>query len=79
MELLCPICASALQLNNKSCRCDNGHCFDVARQGYVHLLPVGQKNSKAPGDDKGMVAARRAFLDKGFYAPLRDALCDLAA
>ena len=39
---------------------------------------MGQKHSKAPGDDKAMVAARRAFLDGGWYAPLRQALEALA-
>ena len=78
MELLCPICASALQLDNKSCRCGNGHCFDVARQGYVHLLPVQQKHSLFPGDTKEQVASRREFLSAGFYAPIADALCQNA-
>ena len=75
---LCPLCGQPLTEADRGLRCGKGHCFDRAKEGYVHLLPANQKNSKAPGDDKGMVAARRAFLDKGFYAPLRDALCDLA-
>ena len=75
---LCPLCGEALQGVPGGLRCPGGHRFDRAREGYVHLLPVGQKHSKAPGDDKGMVAARRAFLDRGWYSPLRDALCDLA-
>lgn len=75
---LCPLCGEPLQSNPGGLCCPGGHCFDRAREGYVHLLPVGQKHSKAPGDDKGMVAARRAFLDRGWYSPLRDALCDLA-
>ena len=31
-----------------------------------------------PGDDKGMARARRAFLRRGYYAPMRDELCKLA-
>lgn len=46
--------------------------------GYVHLLPANRKHSQNPGDDKAMVAARSDFLDRGYYAPLRDALCKLA-
>jgi len=76
---LCPHCGNPLTEQGRSLRCESGHCFDRAKEGYVHLLPANQKNSKAPGDDKGMVAARRAFLDKGWYQPLRDALCALAA
>ena len=79
MLFLCPKCKKELNIEERICRCDSGHSYDRAKEGYVHLLPANQKNSKAPGDDKGMVAARRAFLDKGFYAPLRDALCALAA
>ena len=74
----CPLCGGTLAEGPRALRCPAGHCFDRAKEGYVHLLPVGQKHSKAPGDDKGMVAARRAFLDKGWYQPLRDALCRLA-
>jgi len=74
----CPLCGGRLTEEPPSLRCPAGHCFDRAREGYVHLLPVGQKHSRAPGDDKGMVAARRAFLDRGWYAPLREALCRLA-
>ena len=76
---LCPLCHSQLHTDTRGLTCENGHCFDRAKEGYVHLLPANQKNSKAPGDDKGMVNARRAFLDKDYYAPLRDALCGLAA
>ena len=55
-----------------------GHSFDLAAAGYVHLLPSNRKHSQNPGDDKAMVAARSDFLDRGYYAPLRDALCQLA-
>ena len=78
MELQCPICAASLQKKERTYGCDNGHCFDVARQGYIHLLPVQQKHSAQPGDTKEQVLARRAFLDGGFYAPIVQALCALA-
>ena len=74
----CPLCQGALVREEKTYRCPKGHCFDIAAQGYTHLLPVNQKNSKMPGDDKGMAAARSAFLNEGYYAPLRQALCNLA-
>jgi len=47
------------------------HSFDVARQGYVNLLPVQQKKSKAPGDSPDSIAARQRFLAAGHYAPLQ--------
>lgn len=76
---LCPLCAEPLAEAPGGLCCGRGHRFDRAREGYVHLLPVGQKHSRTPGDDKGMVAARRAFLDRGWYRPLREALGGLAA
>ena len=75
---VCPLCGGALTRREGSYLCPAGHCFDIAREGYTYLLPVQQKHSKAPGDDKAMAASRRAFLDKGYYAPLRDMLCKLA-
>lgn len=75
----CPLCGAPLTEECKTLRCANGHAFDRAKEGYVNLLPANQKHSKAPGDDKGMVAARRAFLEKGWYLPLREALCRAAA
>lgn len=70
MEILCPICAQPLEQTPKIWRCGKGHAFDVARQGYVNLLPVNQKHSKNPGDPRQQVAARKAFLDRGHYAPI---------
>lgn len=75
----CPLCAAPLERGEKCYTCPNGHSFDRAREGYVHLLPANRKHSKQPGDDRGMAAARSRFLSGGYYAPLRDALCRLAA
>ena len=71
----CPNCAAPLTREERRCLCPAGHSFDLAAAGYTHLLPANRKNSKNPGDDKAMVAARTAFLDAGYYAPLRDTLC----
>lgn len=76
--LTCPICAAPLTPGERAYTCPNGHCYDRAKEGYVHLLPANRKHSKSPGDDKGMVDARNRFLSKGYYAPLRQALCELA-
>lgn len=78
MELLCPICGETLTKQEKRYCCGNNHSFDIARQGHVNLLPVQNKRSLNPGDTAQQVVSRRAFLDGGFYAPIRQALCDLA-
>lgn len=74
----CPICGGALGREERRYVCPNGHSYDRAREGYVHLLPANRKHAKEPGDDKGMTAARHRFLASGSYAPLRRALCTLA-
>lgn len=74
----CPVCAQPLRREMQSYRCDNGHCHDIAREGYTYLLPVNQRHSKSPGDDKAMTMARSAFLDRGYYGFLQTALCTLA-
>ncbi len=71
----CPLCQAPLEREETRWLCPNRHSFDRAAAGYVHLLPANKKHSKDPGDDKTMVAARSAFLEKDYYAPLRDRLC----
>ena len=39
MEWICPVCGKALRPDAGSYRCENRHCFDRARSGYVNLLP----------------------------------------
>lgn len=73
----CPICGQSLGLVQKSYVCANGHCFDIAKQGYVNLLPVQQKKSKEPGDSKAMLQARRRFLNHAYYEPLISAMASL--
>ena len=75
-QLICPLDKQPLQLNERTWCCDNGHSFDIAKQGYVNLLPVQNKRSKDPGDSKSMVQARREYLNKGYYQPLAQALAD---
>lgn len=74
----CPNCDAPLKQDGCTYTCPNNHCFDLAKEGYVHLLPANRKNSQNPGDDKEMVAARAAFLSKGYYQGLRQTLANLA-
>ena len=77
MIFTCPVCGEVLRKDEKVCVCENGHSYDIAKEGYVHLLPVQQMHSKVPGDTKEMVAARREFLESGGYEMFRNALCEL--
>ena len=68
--LTCPVCQAPLSPpadNFKRLVCSNNHSFDQAKQGYWNLLLAQNKRSKAPGDSKEMLVARREFLAKGHY------------
>lgn len=69
---VCPVCGGSLQLlqSGKTYTCQNQHSFDLAKEGYLNLLPVQYKHSKEPGDSKQMMTARREFLEAGFYEPM---------
>jgi 23S rRNA (guanine745-N1)-methyltransferase len=58
--------------------CENGHPFNVAKEGYINLLLSHQRKSKNPGDDPEMVMARRRFFDSGAYPPLSDLVSNSA-
>jgi len=69
--LICPYCGERLLLlrEERVYRCERGHTFDIAREGYVNLL---RHPSKLQADTREMLVARRRFLDHGYYAPLAE-------
>ena len=71
----CPLCERPLRREEGAYRCPSGHSFDLAREGYTHLLPANRKHSAAPGDDREMAVARRDFLSNGYYEPRLKTLC----
>lgn len=73
----CPLCGAPLT-GESPLKCSKGHSFDRAKEGYWNLLPVQSMRTKAPGDSKEMVAARRAFLNAGYYAIFGQALGELS-
>ena len=76
-NLACPIDGARLESHEKQLICNNGHVFDIARQGYVNLLPVQHKRTKHPGDSKAMVLARTHFLNSGIYEAIANKLNEL--
>ena len=72
----CPLCGEPLT-GDTALKCGRNHSFDRAKEGYWHLLPVQSMRTKAPGDSKEMVAARRAFLNAGHYGIFGRALGEL--
>lgn len=74
--LICPHCGDELDQDDAgpatTLLCSRGHTFDVARQGYVSLLPGSA--GRIVGDSAEMVTARADFLDRGHYDAVADAL-----
>jgi len=71
----CPVCREPLiNQHEKSLICSGGHCYDLAREGYVNLLLANRKHSQEPGDSKEMIAARNRVHNADLYAPLATAL-----
>ena len=76
--LICPVCGSPFVIDDKRACCKKGHSFDFAKEGYLNLLRTNKSGDKI-GDDKRAARCRRDFLNKGYYAPLKDALVHLFA
>lgn len=74
MYFICPICGSALNIKENTLICNNNHCYDISKHGYVNLLLSQKSSKKRHGDDKLMLKSRQDFLEKGFYKPLLDSL-----
>jgi 23S rRNA (guanine745-N1)-methyltransferase len=74
--LRCPHCGEALARSGESVRCAQGHSFDIARQGYLNLLPGDAHAGTA--DTPEMVAAREAFLAAGHFERLGERVADEA-
>ncbi|WP_253798379.1 putative RNA methyltransferase [Nocardia amikacinitolerans] len=70
--LACPECRLGLEAVDRALRCDRGHNFDIAKQGYVSLLTGA--STKMTGDTAAMLDARAAFQGEGHFAPIADAV-----
>ena len=82
----CPVCRQPLADVTGGLACPAGHRFDLAREGYVHLLAGGggggrggRGGRRPAGDDADAVRARRAVFDRGQYAPVVEAVAAAAA
>lgn len=75
--LACPVCGEPLAERSGALACVLRHSFDVARQGYVNLLP----GDASPGtaDTPAMIEARATFLGRGHFSAIADAVAEAAA
>lgn len=72
--LICPHCRARLHQIEQRFVCPRGHDFDIAREGYLNLLPPRRRAAAQVGDRRDMLLARRRFLAAGHYRFLSDAL-----
>ena len=63
--LRCPLCKSGFTAAADALVCRNGHSFDLARDGYVNLLPSRRRRPAAGGDGPAQLRHRAEFLDAG--------------
>ena len=75
--LKCPKCYKDLKKENGCYRCENGHSYDISKEGYVNLMLANMKHSKEPGDSPESLRSREAFLNKGYYQPLAEELTSI--
>jgi len=70
--LRCPRCQSAFALNGTSLICENRHCYDLSKRGYVNLAP--SHDQAAEKYDAELFDSRRLVFEHGFYQPIAEAI-----
>jgi 23S rRNA (guanine745-N1)-methyltransferase len=70
----CPICGAKMNIYDlKDITCENGHCFNIARKGYVNFLLKPAKTEY----DKEMFHSRNIICASGFFDPILEGISDL--
>ena len=64
--LRCPLCRGALTRSGGSLVCERRHCFDVARQGHVNLVPAQRESFYR----RELFESRAAVFAAGVFAPV---------
>ena len=66
VHFTCPSCGTELhEVDSVKLVCENGHAFDIAREGHVHLLPPARKRVTLSDES---VRQSRAFFEGGGFA-----------
>jgi 23S rRNA (guanine745-N1)-methyltransferase len=79
--LVCPVrdCHLRLVRYDQRMLCPRGHCFDIARSGYINLLQPQERRARYPGDTADAVAARRRLYDRGVMEAIRRSIAEAMA
>ena len=73
-QLRCPACGRAFARRDGSLVCESGHCYDVARKGFVNLAPNRRQDAVY---GRALFESRRRVLKSGAYAPVVQTLSRL--
>ena len=63
-KLACPKCHQPLILDGKTYKCQNNHCYDIAKSQYINLLLNPDKSTNNPGDNKESLMCRKNYLNQ---------------
>ncbi|MEM6471851.1 MAG: putative RNA methyltransferase [Planctomycetota bacterium] len=76
--LRCPVrnCCLPLAVEGSTLRCERGHSFDRAREGYYSLAQPQDRKSKTPGDSDAAVLARRRWLERGHMNSMAELIAE---
>ena len=70
--LRCPRCRCTFTLSEQSLICENRHCYDLSRRGYVNFAP--SHDQAAEKYDAELFDSRRLVFEHGFYQPVIEAI-----
>lgn len=74
--LACPICGAAFEFREpQSFVCLEGHGFDIAKPGYVHLLKQAHKTKY----DQALFESRKKVIASGFFEKLIERVTEIIA
>ena len=62
--LRCPVCKNSIKaITENSVLCENNHCFNISKKGYVNLI---QNNTKTIYDKSLFESRRKIYEDKTY-------------
>jgi 23S rRNA (guanine745-N1)-methyltransferase len=70
----CPPCKSGFAAAAGAHVCQNGHSFDLAREGHDNVLRGRRRRPAAGGDSSAQLGCRRSFLDAEYFDSITSAI-----
>lgn len=70
----CPVCKGSIEsIDENSLTCENSHCFNLSKKGYINLL----KNSNKTIYDKSLFESRSKIYNEKIYETLLKEIIDI--